>query len=226
MSIERNARTLSRPPPPRASERLAVSAVTLMVAIAAMFTALPALASSDTYRFDPVHTQIWFSADHQKFSHPLGRLRVKEGWFRFDPKDWSASHVDVVVDLASADMGDGKWSDTVKSGQFLDAQRWPTAHFVSDRVEQTDANHGVIHGTLTFHGVAKAVDVAFTLNRIANDPYLFKKKAGFSASATLDRFAFGMERFKEVVGAPVDLRLEIEGISDDAAANASNHREP
>lgn len=197
-----------------------------MLAVIVLSGATHARASADTYRFDPVHTQVWFSVEHQKFSHPLGRLRVKEGWFRFDPKNWSASHVDVVIDLASVDMGDVKWSDTVKSGQFLDAQRWPTARFVSAHIEQTDASHGVIHGTLSFHGVAKPVDVAFTLNRIANDPYAFKQKAGFSATAALDRFAFGMTRFKEVVGAQVDLRFEIEGIMDADAANVSSHGEP
>lgn len=191
----------------------------------AIVVATPASASPETYRFDPVHTQILFSTDHQKFSHPLGRLRVKGGWFQFDPKDWSASHVDVIVDLASADMGDAKWSETVKSGQFLDAERWPAARFVSKRVEQIDDSHGIIHGTLNFRGVAKPVDVAFTLNRIANDPYAFKQKAGFSATAVLDRFDFGMNRFKEVVGGPVDLRFEIEGVRDDSAAT-SDHGEP
>jgi polyisoprenoid-binding protein YceI len=198
--------------------RSSVGAFVWAATMLALFVATPALASPDTYRFDPVHTQIWFSGDHEKFSHPLGRLRVKEGWFQFDPKNWSAGHVDVVVDVSSADMGDAKWSETVKSGQFLDAERWPTAHFVSDRIEQKDANHGVIHGTLSFHGVSKPVDVAFTLNRIANDPYAFKTKAGFSATAVLDRFQFGLSRYKDVVGAPVELRFEVEGVRDDGAA--------
>lgn len=182
--------------------------------------ALPSLGSAaqETWRFDPVHTQVWFSGDHQKFSHPLGRLRIKDGWFQFDAKDWSTGRVDVVIDLAAADMGDTKWSDTVKSGQFLDTARWPTAHFVSRSIEQKDATHGVIHGELAFHGESKPVDVAFTLNRIGNDPYAFKQKAGFSATATLHRFDFGMTRYKEVVGDDIELRLEIEGIRDSNAA--------
>lgn len=182
--------------------------------------ALPSLvaAAPETWRFDPVHTQIWFSGDHQKFSHPLGRLRIKDGWFQFDAKDWNTGRVDVVIDLAAADMGDTKWSDTVKSGQFLDAARWPTAHFVSRSIEQNDATHGVIHGELTFRGESKPIDVAFTLNRIGNDPYAFKQKVGFSATATLHRFEFGMTRYKDVVGDDVELRLEIEGIRDSTAA--------
>ena len=164
------------------------------------------------------HSQIWFSADHQHFSKPQGRLRIKDGWFRFDPKDWSSARVDVVIDLASVDLGDAKWNAMVMSGQFLDAQRWPTARFVSVAVEARDATHAIVHGELDFRGVKKPVDLAVTLNRVGTDPYLFKQKAGFSASATLDRFDFGMTRYKDVVAATVDLHFEIEGIRDRDAA--------
>jgi polyisoprenoid-binding protein YceI len=181
-----------------------------------------ASAALETYRFDPVHSQVWFSVEHQHFSKPLGRLRIREGWFAFDEKDWGASRVDVVIDLSSVDMGDAKWSDTVRSGQFLDSARWPDAHFVGSTIERTNANTGVIHGELEFRGQRKPVDVEFTLNRVATDPYIFKRKAGFSARAHLSRAAFGMQRYAEVVGDTIDLRFEIEGIRDgDAEKNAS-----
>jgi polyisoprenoid-binding protein YceI len=184
-----------------------------------------ALAAPETYRFDPVHTQLWFSTDHQRFSHPLGRLRVKDGWFQFDAKDWSTSHVDVTIDLASADMGDPKWTDMVKSGQLLDVERWPTARYISSSVEKKTDTTGVIHGDLYFRGEKKPVDVGFTLNRVANDPYLFKQKAGFSATATLQRSAFGMKRYAEVIGENIELRFEIEGIRDGDAAKSSTREE-
>ncbi|HEY6942948.1 YceI family protein [Dokdonella sp.] len=184
----------------------------------ALAVAMPAAAAPVTYRFDLVHTQVGFAVDHQRFSRPQGRLRVKDGWFRFDPKDWSSAHVDVVVDLASLDLGDAKWNATATSGQLLDVARWPTARYVSRRVEQTDARHGVIHGDLSFHGETRALDLAFTLNRVGNDPYAFKQKAGFSATATLPRFDFGVTRYKDVIGAEVELRIEVEGLRDDDAA--------
>jgi polyisoprenoid-binding protein YceI len=181
------------------------------------FATSAALAAPQTYRFDPVHTQVWFSTDHQGFSHPQGRLRIKDGWFRFDPANWSAGQVDVVIDLASADLGDAKWNDTAKSGAFLDAGGVATARYVSRSVEQKDATHGVIHGDLTLRGTTRPVDVAFTLNRIGNDPYAFRQKAGFSASATLHRSEFGMTRYKDVVGEDISLRFEIEGLRDRGA---------
>lgn len=165
-----------------------------------------------------MHSQVWFSADHQRYSHPLGRLRISDGWFQFDEDDWSASRVDVAIDLASADMGDAKWSAMVRSGQFLDVARWPVARFVSRSVERIDPTHGIIHGKLAFHGTTGPVDIAFTLNRIATDPYTFRRKAGFSAHATLHRAAFGLDRYVDVVGDAVELRLEIEGVPGDATA--------
>ncbi len=198
----------------------------LLLACALGWIPQPAHAAPETWRFDPVHSQAWFSADHQHFSHPLGRLRIKDGWFQFDPEDWSASRVDVVIDLTSIDLGDAKWNAAVKSGQFLDTQRWPTAHFVSRSVEKIDATHGVIHGDLDLHGETRPVDVTFTLNHIGTDPYVFKRKAGFSATATLHRSAFEMKRYAEVVGEDIALRFEIEGIRDHDATPSTPPAQP
>jgi polyisoprenoid-binding protein YceI len=198
--------------------------VTGVFAIAAFFAAPAAYGAAEVYRFDPVHTQIWFTADHQRFSHPQGRLRVKQGWFQFDEKDWSQGRVDVEIDIAAADMGDAKWSDMVKSGQFLDAERWPTARFTSKSVEKKDDKNGIIHGDLALHGTTKPVDVEFTLNRIGNDPYQFKQKAGFSAKAVLHRSDFGIKRYAEVVAENIELRFEIEGIRDSGAAKSEEKK--
>jgi polyisoprenoid-binding protein YceI len=199
--------------PSNAAHRYARLFLTCVLALPAI-----ALAAPQTWRFDPLHTQVWFSADHQGFSHPQGRLHIKEGWFHFDAKDWTSARVDVLIDLDAADMGDVKWSEAVKSASWLHVERWPTARFVSRSVEATDATHGVIHGDLTLCGKTRPVDVAFTLNRIGNDPYAFRRKAGFSASASLQRADFGMDRYKEVVGDTITLRFEIEAVADRDAA--------
>ena len=199
----------------------------LLGVLLACALAVPAtvLAAPATWRFDPLHTQVWFSADHQGYSHPQGRLRVKEGWFHFDATDWTGARVDVLIDLTAADMGDAKWNAAVKSAAWLDTARWPTARFVSRRVEPVDATHGVIHGELTLRGKTRPVEVAFTLNRIGNDPYAFRRKAGFSASASLRRADFGMDRYRQVVGDTITLRFEIEGLADrDAPRTATGEK--
>ena len=195
-------------------------------AIAALAPAHAAHGAADTYRFDPAHSQVWFTTDHQGFSKPQGRLRIRDGWFRFDPKDWSSAEVDVVVDLASIDLGDAKWNDTVKSGQFVDAARWPTARYVGRKVEAKDATHAIVHGELDFRGEKRPVDLAVTLNRAGNDPYAFRHKAGFGATATLSRAAFGMTRYKDVVADGIGIHMQIEGIRDrDAATRTAGEKD-
>jgi polyisoprenoid-binding protein YceI len=209
------------PLPAPLSLRTILAVAGIALATAAFVPSRVAHADAEVYRFDPVHSQVWFTADHQHFSKPQGRLRIKDGWFRFDPKDWTSAQVDVVIDLASVDLGDQKWNAMVASGQFLDAKRWPTARYVSTTIEPRDATHARVHGELDFRGVKKPLDLDVTLNRVGTDPYAFKQKAGFSATATLDRLVFGIDRYKDVVAAAIELRLEIEGVRERNAANKS-----
>jgi polyisoprenoid-binding protein YceI len=190
----------------------------LVLAVAGLAAGSIVRAEPVVYRFDPPHTQILFSADHQKFSHPVGRLKVKDGWFQFDEKDVTTARVDVEIDMKSADIGDDKWSETIRGGQLLDVEKYPTARYISKSVEKKGDKAGVIHGDLTLHGVTKPVDVEFTLNRVGNDPYRFRQKAGFSAKATIKRADFGITRYADVIGENIELRFEIEGLRDGGAA--------
>ena len=156
----------------------------LALALTVLAAAPAAVADSATWRFDPVHTQVVFFADHLSFSHGIGRIRIRDGWLRFDADDWSTVELDVVLDLASVDMGDDKWTQTVRSAQFFDTGRWPQARFTSSSAEKTAADRGIVHGTLTLRGISKPVALEVTLNRIGRDPYAFKTKAGFRAHAT------------------------------------------
>lgn len=196
----------------------AIRSFALAASAAVAAWSLDARAAPETYRFDPVHTQIWFSASHEGLSHPQGRLRVKDGWFQFDPDDIAKASVYIEIDLASVDMGDQKWSDTIRSSQFFDTGRFPTARYTSKGVTPKDKTSGTIHGDLILHGVTKPIDVDFKFNRAGNDPYTFKRKAGFSASAKLNRNDFDMKRFQDVVGQDVELTFVVEGIRDDGAA--------
>ena len=168
-------------------------------------------AGAQTYVLDPVHTQILFFADHLGFSHGIGRLKVKQGWFQFDNDEWSSARTDVVIDMASLDMGDQGWTSKVAASAFLDTGKWPTAHFVGDRFEKKSATTGILHGQLTMRGIRKSIDLDVVFNREGNDPYAFKTKAGFTATTKLDRFDFGMKSFRDVVAGPVELRIEVEG---------------
>jgi polyisoprenoid-binding protein YceI len=170
------------------------------------------------YRMDPVHTQVLFSVDHDGYSHPVGRMRIKAGWLALDENDWSTAKVVADVDTASVDIGDKDWNDAVTGKRFLDAKDYPLVHFESTSVEKTDAQHGTLHGNLSLRGVSHEVEIPFTLNRIGATIFSgMQTLAGFSAQTTLDRLQFGMTSFPKAVGTQVNVRLEVEAILDQDA---------
>ena len=171
------------------------------------------LAAPADFRIDAVHSQIFFSASHDGYTNPSGRMHVKSGTFRFDEADWSKSQVDATIDITSLDMGDAAWNSKLLGGYF-DAHTYPTAHFVSTRVEKTGDRTGIIHGNLTLLGRTKPVDLQVTFNRAALNGYSLRYVAGFSASAAFKRSSFGMDRETRSVGDDVTVRMEIEGVRD------------
>ena len=84
------------------------------------------------------------------------------------------------------------------------------ARFVGSRVEKTGERNGIVHGELALHGKTRPLDLAITLNKVGNDPYTFKHTAGFSATATLRRSAFGMDKLLSAVGDEVQLDIAVE----------------
>lgn len=167
-------------------------------------------AGAETFVLDTLHSQVVFFADHQGFSHSSGRLRIKQGWFQFDEKDWSNARCDVLIDLGSVDMGEAKWSATVAK-RFFDVNADADAHFVCRQLRQTSPRSGILTGELWLHGQRQDIDLELSFNRSGGDPYAFAHKAGFSARTTLDRFAFGIDAFRDMVGANVEVRIEVEG---------------
>ena len=175
----------------------------------------PLLAQAAGYRLDPVHTRVLFGVSHAGFSTALGTVSGSTGMLVFDPEDWSSARLQVEVPLARADMGDARWSRAVLAGNMLDAVRFPTASFVSSRIEPVDPARATVCGTLTLHGVARDQCLDVTFNQLRRDPVPpFRRTAGFSATATLKRSDFGIDAWKSMIGDEVELRIEVEAVRD------------
>ncbi len=177
------------------------------------------------YRYDPVHSQIVFSIDHDGFSRPLGQLHIARGWLRFDPDDWTHSGTELDIDMTSLNMGDAAWNEAVCKPSLLDCKAYPTAHFTSTSVERTDATHGVLHGVLHFHGASRPMDIPFRVNRVGKTIYGLHTIAGFSATAMLDRTTFGVTGFPNAIGHSVTIWLELEGIGDSDSQTPTDNKE-
>ena len=200
--------------------------IAIFVAAIALLQPCVATAGPSDYRFDTVHTQILFSVSHLGFSHSSGRLHVKSGFIHFDDGDWPASKVEVAIETASLDMGEGAWNSKVRSWELLESGKHPSAQFVSTSVEKNGEHSGVVHGQLTLLGVTRPLDLALTFNRAGADPYSLKYTVGFSATATLKRSDFGMKKYLPDVGDKIDIRIEVEGLRDRNAQEQAGQAKP
>jgi polyisoprenoid-binding protein YceI len=181
-------------------------------------------ACASDFRFDPVHSQVFFSISHQGYSQSTGRFAIKDGFFAFDNDDWSKSKVDATIDISSLDLGNAGWSDKVKSA-YLDAGIYPTARFISKSVEKTGDKTGVVRGELTMLGRKQPVDMQITFNRAAADGYTMRYIAGFSANAKFKRSSFGSTRSADSIGDDITVHIEVEGVRDGDAEKKANAME-
>ncbi|MEA9488542.1 YceI family protein [Xanthomonas campestris] len=194
---------------------------------ALVLTSLAATAAPVRYALDPVHTRVLFAVEHAGFSKALGTVSGSSGTLVFDPDDWAAATLEVTVPLRRADLGDAKWNEATLARNLLDAERFPDAHFVSTKVEASDATHAKVTGNLTLHGVTRPVTLDVTLNALKRHPLPpFRRTAGFSATATLSRAAFGVDAWKSMIGDTVELRIEAEAVREGRADSDDDAGKP
>ncbi len=168
-----------------------------------------------TWKADPVHSEIAFSARHLMVSKIRGRFT------RYDvtivtSEDPLASTVSASIDLASIDTGFEMRDDHLRSAEYLGVERYPTMSYRSTGIRSHDSGW-VIDGDLTLHGVTHQVPLAVEVNGFRPDPF-GGQRAGFSAVTQINRRDFGidlsvpMDGGGVVVGDKVSISLEIEAV--------------
>jgi polyisoprenoid-binding protein YceI len=181
--------------------------------------AIPFWASAEPvgYRLDPVHTRVLFAVSHAGFSHAMGTVSGSTGALLFDPDDWSTATLSVSVPMTRIDLGDDKWNRAASARNLLDVEGHPVATFVSSRIVPKDPQHASVCGTMTLRGVGQDICLDVTLNQLKRHPMPpFRRTAGFSATGTLSRKAFGMDAWPTVIGDDVQLRIEAEAVRSSA----------
>jgi polyisoprenoid-binding protein YceI len=128
-----------------------------VLALAAMsLLAIPATASAATWDIDPAHSTIEFSVKHMMVSTVKGLFEKVKGTIELDEKDVTKSTVEVTIDLTSVNTHEPKRDGHLKSPDFFDVAKYPTATFKSTKVQKAGKKLKVT-GDLTLHGVTKPV---------------------------------------------------------------------
>ena len=182
----------------------------ILLAGALTLTAVSALAAPVTYKMDPGHTYPSFEADHMGgVSKWRGKFNSSSGTFTLD-KDAKSGTVDLSIDIASVDFGNDKLNEhSLKEAAMFDVAKFPTATFKGKVSKWGAEGPSEIEGDLTLHGVTKPVTLKVNSWLCKQNPMSKKEVCGADASATFNRFDFGIT-YGDSFGFKPDVKLLIE----------------
>jgi polyisoprenoid-binding protein YceI len=165
---------------------------------------------------DHAHSSIDFTVRHLLVSKVRGRFTKWTGHLQLDEQDLTRSRVDVEIDVASVDTHEPQRDTHLRSGDFFEVEKHPRILFKSKRVEEKGKDHLAITGDLTIRGATHEVVLDVERNGVvAKDPW-GKRRAGFTATAKINRKDFGVS-YNQVLdqgglalGEEVAITIEIE----------------
>ncbi len=166
--------------------------MTTVAALAtAVFAGSHALAQHVNYAIDPAHSQVDFGIKHMGISTVHGRFAIKEGSIDLDPQNLTDSSVMATIDVASVDTGVAARDGHLRTPDFFDTAKYPTATFKSTKIVKAGEGYDVV-GDLMLHGVTKPVTLhmeAPSKEQMGMDKMPHR---GFTATTTLHRKDFGL----------------------------------
>lgn len=131
--------------------------------------------------------------------------------FHFDETDMQNSKIEVSIPVASIDTYSPELNSKMPNTEFFDVAQYPTIRFVSTAIEQIADDKARMDGDMTIKGVTLPISFDVTYKGKVMHPYYKINNAGFSATATLDSRAFGVNPLPEwMLGSEVRVRIEME----------------
>jgi polyisoprenoid-binding protein YceI len=179
-----------------------------LIFIAALSAASAAYAEPVTYVLDPAHTQVAFSVDRFGYDRVLGRFDAVSGEVVLDEQSPANSSVHAVVQIASISTGNDLRNEHLRGARWLNAEQFPAMEFRSTSVRITGEHHAQVTGDLTLLGQTHPLTLEVTLNRVGPAPNNQRPTAGFSATGSLARAAWGSTIAPSLIGDAVSIQIE------------------
>jgi polyisoprenoid-binding protein YceI len=165
-----------------------------------------------TYTLEPGHSQGVVSWSHLGFANPTAQFTMVEGTLDFDPADPTHASVAVTIPLMHLSSGVADLDENLRSAQFFDSAKYPTATFRSSKVEPGNAPDKLkVTGNLTVHGISKSVVLDVTINKVGTNVRNQLPSVGFDAVTMLKRSDFGLGAFVPQVSDEVSVHITCQG---------------
>lgn len=158
------------------------------------------------------HAFVQFKINHLGYSYILGQFEAFSGQFSYDPENLEASSVEFDVQVNSLNTNHAERDKHFLSEDFLEADTYPTASFISTGFAPNGDDEGILTGELTLKGETREIEMPVTLVGEGEDPW-GGYRAGFEGSTvlTLGDYGIDMSDFPEVMH-ELELHVTFEGV--------------
>lgn len=180
-----------------------------------------------TWKFDPFHTQVEFSAKHLGMMTVRGHFAEVTATGQIDVEHPERSTVEATINTASIRTHNEQRDNDLRSSNFLEADKYPTITFRSTSIEPAGADRYKLTGELTIKDNTRPVTLEVVRYGEFNDPNMGHRIA-YAAQGQVNRKDFGM-RFemmldgKFIVSNEVQINIEgelVEAPETEAAGTA------
>ncbi len=172
-----------------------------------------------TFSLDTAHTRVGFWVRHLMVSKVRGRFAEFSGGITV-AEDPLQSTAELTIKTSSIDTGQPQRDDDLRTGNFLDIEKYPEITFRGTRVASHDGPVLTVVGDLTIKDVTRPVELEVELEGVIANPW-GKQVLGYSISGEIDREDFGitynmaLEAGGVMIGKIIKLEIEGEAVRDD-----------
>ena len=172
--------------------------------------------AAGTYVLDAAHKRVGFVVRHLMVSKVRGDFAEAEATITIG-EDPLQSAVTATIRTASVHTGQADRDNHLRTGDFFEAEKYPTMEYRSTGIKSFDGSEFVLTGELTIKDVTRPVDLLVEFEGAGRSPYGFDL-FGFSATAEIDREDWGLtynmalETGGVMIGKKVKIEIEGEAI--------------
>jgi polyisoprenoid-binding protein YceI len=172
--------------------------------------------AAGTYLLDAAHKRVGFVVRHLMVSKVRGQFAEATASITIG-EDPLQSSVSASITTVSVETGQVDRDNHLRSGDFFEAEKYPTIEFRSTGIKSHSGAEFVLDGELTIKGVTKPVELVVEFEGATTSPY-GQAVFGFSAATEIDREDWGLtynmalESGGVMIGKKVKIEIEGEAI--------------
>jgi len=172
-----------------------------------------------TWKFDPYHTQVEFSAKHLGMMTVRGHFAEVAATGEIDVEHPERSRVEATINTASIKTHNEQRDNDLRSSNFLGIESHPTMTFKSTKIEPAGADRYTMTGDLTIKGNTRPVTLKVVKYGEFSDPNM-GHRIGYAAEGKINRNDFGLNFDMMLDGKFIvskEIQINIEGELVEAA---------